>query len=132
VSGSATVATGSFFGGRNTEVGYRGTVEISPRFNLEPGITFNFIELPAGEFTTRLVSTRTTYMFSPAMAVSALVQYNSTNATLSSSVRYRWEYRPGSDLFVVYSDGRDTLNRRGYPDLVNRTIVVKLTRLFRV
>lgn len=71
-------------------------------------------------------------MFSPAMAVSALVQYNSTNASLSASVRYRWEYRPGSDLFVVYSDGRDTLRQRGFPDLVNRTVVVKLTRLFRM
>jgi hypothetical protein len=132
VSGSATFRTGSFYDGRNTEIGYRGSVEISPRFNLEPGLTFNFIDLSAGAFTTRLVSTRTTYMFSPAMALSALVQYNSTNASLSSSVRYRWEYRPGSDLFIVYSDGRDTVLRRGYPDLVNRTFVVKMTRLFRL
>ncbi len=78
------------------------------------------------------MSTRTTYMFSPAMALSALVQYNSTSASLSSSVRYRWEYRPGSDVFIVYSDGRDTFLRRGYPELVNRTFVVKMTRLFRL
>ena len=43
----------------------------------------------------------------------------------------RWEYTGGSDLFVVYSDGRDTLGRRGFPELVNRTFVVKLTRLWR-
>ena len=132
VSGSATFATGAFYDGRNTEVGYRGSIEISPRFNLEPGIAFNFIDLAAGAFTTRLVSTRSTFMFSPAMVVSGLVQCNSTNASLSSSVRYRWEYRPGSDLFVVYSDGRTTFPRRGFPELVNRTLVVKLTRLFRM
>jgi hypothetical protein len=28
---------------------------------------------------------------------------------MSASVRLRWEYRPGSELFVVYSDGRNTL-----------------------
>lgn len=132
VSGSATFGAGTFYDGRNTEVGYRGSVELSPRFNLEPGITLNFVDLPAGAFTTRLVSTRSTFMFSPAMAVSALVQYNSTAASLSSSVRYRWEYRPGSDLFVVYSDGRDTLSMQRFPELVNRSFVIKLTRLFRL
>ena len=131
VSGSVTLAHGSFYDGTNTEVGYRGSVEISPRFNVEPGITVNAIELPAGSFQTRLVSARSTFMFSPYMALSAFVQYNSTAASLGSSLRFRWEYRPGSDLFVVYSDGRDTLNRQGFPDLQNRTLVVKMTRLFR-
>jgi hypothetical protein len=41
-----------------------------------------------------------------------------------------WEYIPGSELFVVYSDGRTTTGA-GYPDLVNRTIAVKATRLVR-
>jgi hypothetical protein len=132
VSGSATFGTGSFYDGRNTEVGYRASVELSPRFNVEPALTFNFVDLSAGAFTTRLVSARTTYMFSAAMAVSALMQYNSTASALGSSVRFRWEYRPGSDLFVVYGDGRATEPRRGFPDLANRTVVVKMTRLFRM
>ena len=49
---------------------------------------------------------------------------------LSSNVRFRWEYRPGSELFVVYTDERDTL-KPGYPDLRNRAFVVKATRLLR-
>ena len=61
VSGTVSVGMGTFYDGRNAEVGYRGTLEISSRFNLEPGVTFNFIDLPAGAVTTRLVSTRTTY-----------------------------------------------------------------------
>ncbi|MFP5379555.1 MAG: DUF5916 domain-containing protein, partial [Vicinamibacteria bacterium] len=131
ISGTVSLAHGGFYDGTNTEVGYRGSVEVSPRFNIEPGLTINRIDLPRGAFQTRLASVRSTLMFSPYMALSALVQYNSTAATLGSSVRFRWEYRPGSDLFVVYSDGRDTLNREGFPDLQNRTFVVKLTRLFR-
>ena len=50
-------------------------------------------------------------MFSPYMALSGLVQYNSTAKSLGSSLRFRWEYAPGSDFFVVYSDGRDTQAR---------------------
>jgi hypothetical protein len=130
ISGTVTLARGSFWGGTKTEAGYRGRVEFSSRFYAEPGVTFNVVNLPVGEFTTKLVSTRATFTLTPRMFTSALVQYNSSSNSLSGNYRFRWEYRPGSDLFVVYSDGRDT-SVRGYPDLVNRTFVVKATRLFR-
>ena len=48
------------------------------------------------------------------MFASALVQYNSTDQTFSTNVRYRWEYKLGSEFFVVYTDERDTTSR-GYP-----------------
>jgi hypothetical protein len=131
VSGTISGGTGSFYGGTNTEAGIRGTVEISPRFNVEPGVTVNHIDIPAGAFTTTVASARTTYMFSPSMALSALVQYNSTATSLGSSVRFRWEYFPGSDFFVVYSDGRNSAIGDRFPGLQNRTFVVKATRLFR-
>ena len=68
------------------------------------------------------------------MFASALLQYSSTNNVLSTNVRLRWEYQPGSELFVVYNDQRDTLmnlRNRGFPMLENRAFVVKLTRQFR-
>jgi hypothetical protein len=130
VSGTFTFARGGFWGGEKTEAGYRGRVDLSYRFYLEPGITFNFLDLPARSVTATLVSTRATYTFSPRLFTSALVQYNSSANSLSGNYRFRWEYQPGSELFIVYSDGRDT-TVRGYPELVNRTFVVKATRLFR-
>ena len=42
-SGTISGGTGSFYDGTNTEVGYRGVIEISPRFNVEPGVTLNWI-----------------------------------------------------------------------------------------
>ena len=64
------------------------------------------------------------------MLVTALFQYNSSTKTLSTNARFRWEYQPGSELFVVYSDGRDTVPK-GFPELMNRAFVVKINRLFR-
>ena len=64
------------------------------------------------------------------MFASAFVQYNSSNQAVSSNVRLRWEYRPGSELFVVYNEERDTLARR-FPDLANRAFIVKVNRLLR-
>ena len=64
------------------------------------------------------------------MLISSLMQYNAAAHSLSSSVRLNWEYQPSSQLFVVYSDGRDTLGL-GVPDLLNRSFAVKITRLLR-
>jgi len=43
------------------------------------------------------------------MFVSAFVQFNSSTNTMSTNARLRWEYRPGSELFIVYNEERDTL-----------------------
>jgi hypothetical protein len=96
----------------------------------EPLLTINWIDLPAGQFTARLVATRVAYTLSTRMALGALVQYNSASATLSSNVRFRWEYQPGSDLYVVFSDGRNTIGP-SFATLENRSLVAKVTRLFR-
>ena len=76
------------------------------------------------------MSTRATYTLSPRMFASALVQYQSRTGAIATNARFRWEYLPGSELFVVYSDGRTTLTD-GFPELENRSFVVKMTRLFR-
>jgi hypothetical protein len=62
--------------------------------------------------------------------VCTLTQYASASHTFSTNTRLRWEYRPASELFIVYSDGRDT-TLGGYPALVNRAFVVKINRLLR-
>jgi hypothetical protein len=67
---------------------------------------------------------------SPTMFVSALLQYNTGTSTVSFNIRLRWEYRPGSELFVVYNDQRDTLSS-GYHELQTRAFIVKVNRLFR-
>ncbi len=101
-----------------------------PRFSLEPGVSLNWVSLPYGDFTARLLSTRFTVTPTARMLISSLVQYNVDARNVSSSARLRWEYTGGSELFVVYSDGRDTRGP-GYPALLNRTFAVKATRLFR-
>jgi hypothetical protein len=131
ISGEISTGHGGFYDGTRTDLSYRGRVELLPQLSLEPGITLNWIDLPQGETLAKLASVRSTYSFSPSMWLAALLQYNSTQTIFSSNVRFKWEYRPGSDLFVVYSDGRDTVDRFR-PALQNRSIAVKATRLLRI
>ena len=64
------------------------------------------------------------------MFVSAFVQFNSSTNTMSTNARLRWEYRPGSELFIVFNEERDSQSPR-FPDLRNRALIVKINRLFR-
>lgn len=130
VTGRMTVSHGGFYGGTRTETRYRGRVEVSSNVSLEPTVAFNWIDIPQGRTTVTLFGSRTTWTVTPRMLASALVQYNSQAGALSSSLRFRWEYRPGSEFFLVYADGRDTTGP-GAPRLQNRSLAVKLTRLLR-
>ncbi len=131
VSGTAFVQVGEFYSGDITAFGYRqGRLEVTPKLSVEPAVAINRIDIPEGAFTATLASTRVTHTFTPRMFLSGLVQYNSTGESLGTNVRFRWEYQPGSELFVVYNDQRDT-ELRGAPMLETRAFIVKLTRLFR-
>ena len=130
-SGSWSVGHSQFYGGHRWSYGYsNGRVKLHPQLAVEPGISVNQVTTPFGDFTTQLYSSRVTYTVTPLMFVSGLVQYNSARNSLSTNVRLRWEYQPGSELFVVYNEGRDT-GVSGLPDLQNRALVVKVNRLFR-
>jgi hypothetical protein len=131
VSGTLAASRGSFYTGDQTAASYRGRIAVHPQLALEPGISINWIDLPQGTFATKLLSTRATAPLTPRMFISALLQYNSSTNSFSTNVRLRWEYRPGSELFVVLTEGRNTLGA-GYPTLDTRGFVVKINRLFRL
>ncbi|MBM3779452.1 MAG: carbohydrate binding family 9 domain-containing protein [Acidimicrobiia bacterium] len=134
LSGRLSAQYGRFFSGHKTTLGFsQGRLELTPRFSLEPSYSYNRVNLPQGRFTTQLVRTRTTYTLTPLMFVSALVQYNSSSRSFSTNARLRWEYTPGSELFVVYDEDRNTdpLTPDRFTELRNRAFVVKINRLLR-
>ena len=129
VSGYLRYEFGDFFGGTRREVSYWGRAEVNRRFSMEPNLSLNWIEVPGGKVQAQVTRLRATYTVSPHSFVGALVQYNSAARLISANVRFRWEYSPGSDLFVVFSTNRD--GDDGLSGLTDRALVVKFTRLFR-
>ena len=131
VSGNVSVEHGSFFSGDKTAVGVsQGRVNVTPQVSIEPNYSVNWVDLAEGSFTTHLLGTRVTYTVTPLMFASALLQYNSSIDAVSANVRFRWEYQPGSELFVVFNEERDTSVHR-LRVLTNRAVIVKVNRLFR-
>jgi hypothetical protein len=132
VAGSISTQIGQFWNGTIRTLSYTAArVSLLKQFSIEPTVQYTKVVLPQGQFIAKLVRTRADYAFSPRMFASALVQYNSTDRSFSSNVRFRWEYKLGSEFFVVYTDERDT-RTPGFPGLKNRAFVVKATRFFRM
>ena len=134
LNGRVEVATGGYFDGGITSVDLsRGRVDLSSQLSMEPSASFNWIDLPGGSLRTDLLRARVNYTFSPRMFFSGLLQYNSANRTLGTNLRLRWEYSPGSELFVVYTEEQDTdpLRPHRHDGLRDRGFVIKITRLFR-
>jgi hypothetical protein len=130
VAGQVSASRATFYNGTKYQTGYSGRVAFIPQFSMEPSVSLNWVSLPYGDFTAAVLSTRLMWTPTPHLIVSSLLQLNTSSDIVSSSVRFRWEYIPGSDLFVVYSDGRDT-TRPGFPALLNRSLALKITRLLR-
>jgi len=130
-SGRLSIQLGEFFDGNLRSLGFSaGRIEVMPQFSLEPSASVNRVELPQGSFTTTVLRARANYSFTPRMFVSGLFQYSSGTETLSTNLRLRWEYSPGSELFIVYTDERTTVGPRS-PALANHALVVKFNHLLR-
>ncbi|MFA5911767.1 MAG: DUF5916 domain-containing protein [Vicinamibacterales bacterium] len=133
VSGEIVYETGPFYNGDRHTISLNGArMQVTPQMSLEPSLSINWVDLVQGSFTAKVVRTRATYTITPRMFVSGIVQFNSAGTSVGSNVRFRWEYRPGSELFVVYTDDFDTEPRPNVVSLRNRAFVVKFNRLFRL
>jgi hypothetical protein len=132
ISGAIVYETGTYYDGTQQSISVNSArMEITPRMSVEPSVSVNAVELPQASFTATVFRTRATYTVTPRMFVSGIVQYNSATASMGSNLRLRWEYAPGSELFVVYTDDYDTESRAASTALRNRAFVVKVNRLFR-
>jgi hypothetical protein len=119
-----------FFGG--TLWTLEPSVELSPSAQVSLQLThgWNHADVPNGELTTNVTSLRFGYAFSTKLTTNALLQYNSLEKSVSANLRLDFIHRPGSDLFVVLTEGHGVNGELW--DLSNRGFVVKLTYLARL
>src|SRR4029453_9066460 len=131
ISGQVVFETVPYYGGdRQFSPINTARMQITPQISLEPSLSLNVVDVPQGSFTATVLRTRATYTLTPRMFVSGIAQYNSSTRSVGSNLRLRWEYLPGSELFVVYTDDYTTDTRAAFSSLRNRALVVKINRLF--
>jgi hypothetical protein len=96
---------GSFYDGDLTRVEADLVLKPSPHLLVAASGEWSRGELPAGRFTAKVLAGRLEVSFTPDLAWSNLVQYDSDSRELGFQSRLRWRVRPGSDVFVVFNRG---------------------------
>jgi hypothetical protein len=117
-----------FFSGTRRGFSLRLGYVVSPHFSFDTNYQFNRVELPVGTLTTELTTLRVNILFNTRLFVNGLIQYNSETDQLSANIRLNYRYSPGSDIFLVLNETRDTIGGT-YPAR-NRAVALKMTKLF--
>jgi len=95
---------GGFYGGR--------LLQTDTTVNLNPNDTLMFsarhimqqITMPAGNVAIHVGAFDTSVNFTPDMQLRGQVQYDNISKDFQLSLRYRWEFAPGTELLVVAGD----------------------------
>ncbi len=123
----ASYSPQTFYDGTRTDTDLTLGLRATNQASAELSLSRNDVNLPWGAFAVNLAILKVDYALSPQMTLRSLSQYNSSTHQFSTSIRYNFIYRPGSDLYIVY-DGLQG-NLPGRPELRNQQLVVKMTYL---
>jgi hypothetical protein len=97
---------GGYYGGTLNEFRVRSTYRPTAKFSASLVQTWNRFRLPQGNFSVDLASLQGNYSFSRFLSLSSTVQMDTANIqAISANIRLRYNYRPDSDLFVIYNLG---------------------------
>jgi len=105
------------------------------RFRADINFGYNHVQLPDGSFDIRTVGSRIYFFLSTNLFVKAYLQWkddkkaNDGNRIALSNILFRWIYRPGSDIYLVYNEGWNfgPLGNQ----MSNRSVLLKFTYFWR-
>jgi hypothetical protein len=135
LSAAITLEAGQFYDG------YKFSPSIEPKWNLGASVELGGIyRYDRVDFTERgqelhnhIAGLRALYMLSTKISFSAFVQYNTAIHKVISNFRFRFNPREGTDLYLVFNEGRNTCLEREVPRLPafeQRNVTLKFTYTF--
>ncbi len=127
---------GSYYDGRLNELRVRASYRANERLSFSLGPQWNRFRLPIadGNFSVVFGALETDYAFSRFLSLSTILQIDTANPqAASANIRLRWNYRPDSDLYVIYTAGQKfaSLAAANPAQFYENRFVVKYTYSFR-
>jgi hypothetical protein len=123
LAGSVRLERGGYYDGTITTVSLSPSVRPNSKLSLSSSFQWSQITRTS-QFITRQLNTQVNYSLSQKWLTRTTLIVNSQNRTVGANFRLNYIFRPGDDLFFVYSESR------GYGDtggLNNRAFIVKMT-----
>jgi hypothetical protein len=129
------VEAGTFYDGWQVTADVTPIWYVSPHLELSGFYQYSRIRFPDRDqgFDVHLARIRIGTALNTKLSTNAFVQFSSAAHALSANVRFRYNFREGNDLWIVYNEGLNTDRDRATPPLPftdARTVLVKYTYTF--
>lgn len=98
---------GDFLTGRRNDYGASVTWRASPNLNMGLEYSMNDVQLPQGDFITRIYRGRLNIAFSPDLTWSTFAQYDNVSESIGVNSRVQWIIEPGNEVFFVINQAID-------------------------
>jgi hypothetical protein len=121
--------TGSFYDGTIGSANASLEVRALTQLHLNGEGQFDQVKLPGGEFDSLISRLFVSYFLNARLSTRVAVQHSSLFDEFVLNFRLRWIYAPGSELWVVYNEGRNFAHLLE-PSLQDRALIVKLVHNF--
>src|SRR5207244_9951115 len=127
---------GGYYGGTLNEFRVRADYRPTAKFSISVSETWDRFRLPLpnGNFSVVLASLQGNYSFSRFLTLSSLIQMDTSNTqAVSANLRLRYNYRPDSDLYVIYTAGTRfaSLVAENPPQFYENRFAIKFTYSWR-
>ena len=131
ISGRIDARRGEYFDGDRSRIQI--TTNWKPIPNLDFGLVYteNAIELPYGNFTTRLFSMKAQVAFSSKLSWANLVQYDNVSETMGINSRLHWIPKAGQQAFLVLNYGFQDFDKDDVFESTNADLSLKFNYTFR-
>ena len=134
--GDVTATVGSFYDGSRAGIAIKPTWNQSRHLELSAGYEINRLSFASRdtETTAHLGRLKAQLALNTRMSFSALGQYSNVADLTTFNARFRYHFREGTDLWVVYNEGlnteRDLADQPRLPLSAGRTLMIKYTHAF--
>jgi hypothetical protein len=126
---------GGYYGGTLNEFRVRANYRPTAKFSISASETWDRFRLPLpnGNFSVVVASLQANYSFTRFLTFTSLIQMDTSNAqAVSANLRLRYNYRPDSDLYIIYNVGTQfaSIAPANPPQIRETRFAVKFTRSF--
>ena len=126
---------GSFYDGQRIGLSVEPTWNVSRFLEVSAQYQGNFVRFPDRDqrFDVHIMRLRSQAALNTKVSTNFFLQYNSAADVVTANVRFRYNFREGNDLWIVYNQGLNTNRHRDVPTLPfsdTSTLLLKYTHTF--
>ena len=131
LSGRMDRRWGDYFDGERDRILVNASWRPNRNFQITTQYTQNKIELPQGNFTTRLFSINTQITFSATLSWANLIQYDNVSETMGINSRLHWIPEAGQQAFLVLNYGFEDFDKDNVFESTIADLSLKFNYTFR-